>query len=181
MYTWYGEPIVFRFDSDNETWGEKIVYDYPCIDHGVIGATGYCLFWNDMFLPDAAIVNIVRSPYDVIISSARKKKISIERATEIYKSYMPTVHDEINGIPNVKTFKFEDLLFLSQLTLEAVFSHCGLDDSRGAIKYAISRASVDMQGGKLNSKIAFKYENDPDYKLISSDPELQRISEKLGY
>lgn len=182
MWAWNGgEPIKFSFDYDNEVWGEKILYDYPCMDYGVFDALDYCLFWNELFLPDAIIINIIRHPFDVVISSAMKKRIELSKAMDIYKRWMPWMWEEIEELPNSKTFKFEDLLFATQVTLEEVFDCCGLDSGRGAVKQAVSRARTDLQGGRLNSGNAYKYVNNYGYTALLADKGLCSIAEKLGY
>ena len=161
MYAWYGkEPISFRFDSDMETWGEKILYDYPCLDHGVVDALDYCLFWNETFLPDAKIVQIIRHPFDVVLSSARKKKISVDRAIEIYKHWLPWIWEAIDNLPNSKLLKFEDLISATDIALEGVYDYCSLDCSRSARKEALSRVRPDIQNGRLDPDAVFRHANE---------------------
>ena len=179
MYAWNGgEPIRFLFDSDNESWGEKILYDYPCIDYGVVDAFDYCLFWNELFGTDGCIINILRHPYDVIISSAKKRGVGVEAAANIYKKHMPITYYKIDGLSNAITIHFESLLFEPLRVLQRVFDLCGLDSGRACMKEAISKATPDIEGGRLNPSISYSHQSEY-FKLEGLG--IDRIANKLGY
>lgn len=179
LYGWQGgDPILMKAmcDVNEDTWGEKILYDYPCIDGGVVDALDYCLFWNELFLPKAVIVNVIRYPLDVVLSSKKKKGVSLDGALRTYKKWMPDMSFKIDALPNAFTIRFEDLLEQPMAVLERVFDKCRMDSARGAIKHAISRAGPDI-GGSIDKDVAYSHRE--DYKQLKTG--LTEICEKLGY
>ncbi len=180
LYGWQGgDPIMMRAmcDVNEDTWGEKILYDYPCIDGGVVDALDYCLFWNELFLPKAVVVNVIRYPLDVVLSSKKKKNVSLVDALGTYEKWMPDMSFKIDTLPNSFTIRFEELLDRPMAVLEKVFAKCGMDSSRGSIKHAISRARPDIGGG-IDPAVAYSHRE--DYKQLKGRG-LESISKKLGY
>ena len=174
-----GEPIKMRSmcDVEEDTWGEKILYDYPCIDGGVVDALDYCLFWNELFAPNAAIINVLRYPLDVILSSQQKRGVSLEDTVKRYKKHMPETFYNIFDLPNSTTIRFEELLSDTMLVLERVFDKCGLDSTRGQIKHSISRARPDI-GGEVDKNVAYSHKE--RYRELDGFG-LEDIIKNLGY
>ena len=181
MYGWQGgEPVTLESgcNMERDHWGEKVLYDYPCIDGGVIDALDYCMFWNECFLPDSRIVNILRYPFDVVLSSANKRKTTVEKAAMIYKHWMPRMVHEISALPNVLNVRFEDLLHDSFDTLERVFNHCEIDCSKAAITGAISGSTPDIAFNRIKKKVA--YSHNEDYPKLKGFG-LEKIAAELEY
>jgi hypothetical protein len=181
MYGWQGgEPITLSSVGNLQdiNWGEKILYDYPCIDGGVVDALDYCLFWNECFQDESKIVNVLRYPFDVVLSSMKKRKSSIEKALGIYKHWMPWMAQEVNSLGNSVTIKFEDLLYEPLSTLEKVFDHCHLDSSKGAVTGAISGSTKDIAFNRIKRSVAYRH-NESYGSLNGSG--LEEIAMKLGY
>jgi len=144
--------INIDFSLRNSNWGEKIPYRNYIIKKGVhISITEYCRRWNSYFLPDACIINIIRHPIDMGLST---KKIGytkgIVKPINEFKNIGPKVINELREIPNILHVKYEDLLLKPMRTLRKIFRFCKLDASDKTIRKVIS-------GNYINSSRAFTY------------------------
>jgi len=171
-------------ESPKAVWGEKILYDYPNVDYCLVSAYDYALFWNEVFGGYARIVNILRHPFDVILSSAAKRKITISKVVKLYLHHMPDTCNNIDALPNTLHVRFETLVQHPVDALECIFTHCGLEVNDRSVSKVIGRVSKEIGGGII-ADAASKWRKDWSLIRQSTTPEqyerLQEVVKDLLY
>lgn len=176
MWDIQGIPTRFTFDL-NESWGEKILTDYPCIDYGVVDAVDYCLLWREYFKRNVVIL-IVRHPIDVIFSMAKKRGTTIQNALAIYKCSIKKCL-ELRGISNVITIHFEDLVLNPVATLTYLFDKIDISSGFERSTKIIQKATSELSFGCINKNRA--YANRKEYKAtLDSFTDSKVIKETMG-
>jgi hypothetical protein len=105
-----------------DTWGEKIPF-YPNLRK--TSTLKYCEMWNDLFGNKSRILHIVRHPIDVTLSISKKYKRSNTTAPlKMYKGKMSSVIPAFDKMPNVMSFKYENLLINPDEVLSKIFEFC---------------------------------------------------------
>jgi len=177
MFDAFGNPIKLLFDPVNSNWGEKILFDWPELDFGMLTAYDYCNLWNEYF-EDAKIFNIYRHPFDVVLSVADKRKISVEEAITIYLKTMPLMHEDINGLSNSCAVKFELLVTEPKTTLQNILVFSGLNVDDEIMTNLFSKAKAEIQYGKINKEVIEKRKVD---RIKVKNTKLEKIAKGLGY
>jgi hypothetical protein len=108
------------FKKDN--WGEKVPF-YP--NFRKIPTLKYCEIWNEWFGKQSIILHIVRHPIDVTLSISNKyKRKNTTAPLKMYKKKMTNVIPALNKMPNVMSFKYENLLINPDDVLPKLFEFC---------------------------------------------------------
>ena len=117
-----------KFNRSKANWGEKIPYWTPRIYKGFRKSVGkYCLTWNRYFGKKARILNIVRHPLDVGISTKNRGFTKgIGRPIKQYKHTMPIVLKQLENhkITNIMHVQFELLVTEPIETLRNIYEFC---------------------------------------------------------
>jgi len=179
MWDAFGNPIKLLFDPITSNWGEKVLFDWPELDFGIFTAYDYCVLWNEYF-EDVKIFNIYRHPFDVVLSVADKRKISVEEATNIYLKTMPSMHEDINSLPNSCEIRFESLIAEPIIALKNIlaFSNSGLNVDDETMTTLFSKAKAEIQYGEINKEVIKKRKAD---HIKIKNTKLEKIANGLGY
>lgn len=115
----------------NRHWGEKVPYNnLRALKNGCrMSIIDYATKWNQYYLPKARVVNIVRHPYDVALSSVSMKWVTnknVDSWVNKQARIVPKVVDFIDSLDNGINIKYEDLALNPKETLSKLFTFCGL-------------------------------------------------------
>ena len=162
------------FKNQDKACGGKVIYAKKVI--GKIGRStqtivDYCEKWNRLFGEQSKIVQIVRHPYDSLNSLVLSKKRTprgpiFGSVMEQYLTYIPDYTLQMAALPNVFTYKYEDLVLNHEETLKKILEHCGLSTKYKYSKRVKTEKALNHQ---RNKKLLFKY-----------DPRLETAVEKFN-
>ena len=150
-----------KFDFEKENWGEKLPW-YDMKRSGFKGDTllDYCDRWIDYFAPDVRIIQIVRHPYDVIISNQKTFGVKPRNCLEQMNRLIPKVIPKISKLEYSMSISFEDLLLETDITLKNMFEFCGIDNSPEIIEYiGKTKDKKNIRMGGIKKKRAYAYSN----------------------
>jgi hypothetical protein len=150
------------FRNQTKACGAKVIYAKQVI--GKLGKStqtvvDYCEKWNRFFGDQSRIVQIVRHPCDSLNSLVQSKKRLprgpvFESVYEQYLKFIPDYTLQIAELPNVFTFKYEDLILNHKETLKKILEHCGLDTNYTYPKRIKTEKALNHQ---VHGNFLFKY------------------------
>jgi len=152
------------FKNQEKACGGKVIYAKKVI--GKIHRSkqtivDYCKKWNTFFEDQSKIVQIVRHPYDSLNSLVLSKKRTprgpvFESVKEQYLTYIPDYTLQIAALPNVFTYKYEELVLNHEETLKKILEHCNLDTNYKYSKQVKTEKALNHQ---RNKQLLFKYDS----------------------
>jgi hypothetical protein len=166
-----------NIDFKKENWGDKTPY-YPNIRR--IPVAKYCETWTDYFgKKESKILNIYRHPYDIAFSvDSKYRGQTFVKATSIYKkSILRTLRETID-MPNVMSFKYEELILNPDKMIPKIYKFCGLNNKVKFRKLMKRWENSKYQSFDESRVFAYKGKKIPKFKGDISNI-LSELNDKL--
>jgi hypothetical protein len=153
-----GYQHQINFNMKKANWGEKMPYWVPRFaKNGYKGAVGkYCRTWNEYFGKEARILNIIRYPLDVAISTKNRGWArGLRGPLRQYRKTLPAVIRQFKNhdINNIMHVQFENLVTDPTETLKEIYKFCGLRNGDKVVSKVVNNKNIFRFKG-INSKRA---------------------------
>ena len=127
--------VARKINMSEDNWGDKTPY-YPNIK--MMPVEIYCKKWIDLFgKKDSKIINVYRHPYDVAFSINNKyRSQTFGNGISLYQKAIPRILKATINMPQVMSFKYEQLVSNPDEILPKIYKFCGLSqiDFRNKMK-----------------------------------------------
>ncbi len=133
-------------------WGEKIPYKQK---GGAERACSLIHKWKHYFTSEAKILNIVRHPIDVALSSTAERYEYNTEYLNLILDVVPKVCHEVNQLDEGISLVYEELLEDPYPYLKSIFSFLTLKDDEDTISNIID--SVELKFNKINADRAYAF------------------------